>query len=83
MEKSASIDYDFEEDILSVFKSDNVQDSIRMGGIILDFDHNRRICGVEIMDAVEFFKDYGVSKEDLKSISKANIRVSYSRNGQA
>lgn len=78
MEKKALVNYDDEEDILSIVKSDFISHSARVGDVILDFDSDMRIVGVEIMNAVEFFEAFELSKEDFKGIKEARLAVHYS-----
>lgn len=78
MEKKASMNYDEEEDILSIVRSDSVNNSARIGDVILDFDSDMRIVGIEIFNAVEFFQAFELSKDDLKSIKDAKMSVHYS-----
>ncbi len=78
MEKKAHIDYDSEEDILSIIKAESASRSARIGDVILDFDSNMRIVGVEIMNATEFFEAFELSGDDLKAIEEAKLAVHYS-----
>ncbi len=78
MEKKALVNYDGEEDILSIVKSDSINNSARIGDVILDFDIDMRIVGVELMNAGEFFEAFELSKEDFKNIKEARLSVHYS-----
>lgn len=79
MEKKTHVDYDGEEDILSVAKAGPAGNSARIGDIILDFDNNLRIVGIEVMNAMDFFEAFELSKEDLKSVRDARLAVHYSK----
>ena len=79
MEKKAQVRYDSEEDILTIRKANIVKDSINIANINLDFDSERRIVGIEIMDAINFFEAFELSKENFEHIKDANISVNYSK----
>lgn len=78
MEKKAYVDYDDEENILSIVKSDFINHSVRIADVILDFDTDMRIVGVELLNATDFFESFELSKDDLKNIEKAKLSVHYS-----
>ncbi|VVB59456.1 Uncharacterised protein [uncultured archaeon] len=78
MEKKAYVNYDGEDDILSIVKSDFINHSVRIADVILDFDNDMRIVGVELINATEFFEAFELSKDDLKNIDKAKLSVHYS-----
>ena len=79
MEKKAQVSYYYGEDILRILKTDVVKDSIRMGDVILDFDNDKRIVGLEIMNATEFFEAFDLSREDLDNTESAKLSVNYSK----
>ncbi len=59
-------DYDFQNDSLYFYTKDKkYMHSIESNGIILDFDENGNLKGVEILDASEKF---GASKVELSKI---------------
>ena len=80
MEKKAQVRYDSEEDILTIRKANIVKDSINIANINLDFDSERRIVGIEIMGAIDFFEAFELSKENFEHIKSANLSVNYSKN---
>lgn len=80
MEKRTSVSYDEEEDILSLLNTENVNESLQIGDIVIDLDTQFRIVGIEIFNATKFFKSANVSKEFLSDIKKARLRVHYGNN---
>lgn len=78
MEKKTCMNYDSNEDILSIIKSGHVSHSARIGDVILDFDNSMRIIGIELINATEFFEAFDISKGDLRSIDNARLSVHYS-----
>ena len=75
MEKRASVSYDKEEDILGLLNTENVNESVRIGDIIIDLDTQFKIVGIEIFNATKFFKSANVSSEFLSNIKEARLRV--------
>ena len=55
-----TIDYDSENDIISISNGDKVKASLDIGDFVLDVNNDNLICGLEVMDASE---NLGVSKE--------------------
>lgn len=80
MEKRTSVSYDKEEDILSLLNSENVNESVRIGDIVIDLDTQLRIVGIEIFNATDFFRSFNVSREALSDIKEATLRVHSSNN---
>ncbi len=78
MAKKTKVNYDAKEDILSLAKADRVKESLRIGDVILDFDGDYRIVGVEIFNARSFFKAFRVTKKLLSSVENAKLSVHYS-----
>lgn len=72
-----TIDYDSENDILSISNGDKVKASIDIGDFVLDVSHSNLICGIEIMDASD---NLGVSKNVLENIKSMKMSVTYSTN---
>jgi uncharacterized protein YuzE len=72
-----TINYDFENDILSIFNGDQVKTSLDIGDFVLDVSHDNLICGMEIMDASE---NLGVSKSVLGGIQNMKMSVTYKTN---
>jgi len=80
MEKRMSVSYDEEEDILSLLNTENVNESVQIGDIIIDLDTQFKIVGIEIFNATKFFKSANISKEFLSDIKEARLRVHYGNN---
>lgn len=71
-EKKPIVDYEKDFDVLSLNKGRKVRDSLDLGDIIVDFDMNLFVSGVEILNAS---KNLNVSKEILSNIKKAKMMV--------
>jgi len=72
-----TIDYDSENDIISISNEDSVKASLDIGDFVLDVNNDNLICGLEVMDASE---NLGVSKEVLSSIKNMRMSVTYKTN---
>ncbi len=72
-----TINYDVENDILSMSDGEKVKASLDIGDFILDVSHGNLICGIEIMNASE---NLGISKDVLKSIQNMKMSVTYEAN---
>lgn len=69
-------DYSINSDILNIHKKNKkTKGSAELGDFTVDFDENDNVIGIEIMHAVEFFKELDVTKEQLKNIKKAIVLV--------
>lgn len=75
MAKEAKIDYDEENDILYIHTEQNVSDSVNFDNFVIDYSKEGMIVGVEIMKAVEFIKNFGLSKEFLVHAERAALSV--------
>ncbi len=65
---SNKYDYDFENDSMFFYiKDKKYKSSIESNGIILDFDEDNSLIGIEILDASKKFQ---VSKLELRNIKK-------------
>ena len=75
-QEADSIDYDYENDSLFLFtRGASYKQSLNLDNIIIDFDENNHIKGVEILDASERF---GVSKYAIKKPEKIEINLNVS-----
>lgn len=72
-----TINYDVENDILSISDGHKVKASLDVGDFILDVSHDNLVCGMEIMDASE---NLGVSKKFLSDIRNVKMSVTYKTN---
>jgi len=72
-----AIDYDADNDILSISNGEKVKASLDIGDFVLDVSHKNLISGIEIMDASE---NLGISKEVLKDIQSIKMAVTYKTN---
>lgn len=64
-----NIDYDREGDDLFLYGEGKSRGSIEMGDLILDFDKEGRLAGIEMLNAVRFLKN-SVANGSEKIISK-------------
>ena len=81
--KSILIDYDKEEDIISLFKEGSKSKvsfdlDLPNGNIVVDYDFNGRIVGLEFFNASNYFPLLK-KVSDLKNL-KASFSVKYSQN---
>jgi len=74
-QETNSIDYDYENDSLFFFtRGTSYRESFDLDNIIIDFDENNHIKGVEIPDASERF---GISKDAVKpENTEINLKIS-------
>lgn len=73
---NTKINYDLEEDILSLSKG-KVKASIDVGDFIVDIDFQGFVTGLEILNASENLK---LPQEQLKKIEKASMIITYKPN---
>jgi uncharacterized protein YuzE len=76
-ESNTKIDYDREEDILSLSRGRPSQASIEIGDFVLDIGFDGFVSAIEILNASE---NLGLSTEMLDSIQKACMNVIYKPN---
>jgi uncharacterized protein YuzE len=69
--------YDAEDDILSLSGGRKIKSSIDIDDFIIDIDHRRLVCGMEILNASQ---NLGFTKAQLNSMKKADITVTYKPN---
>lgn len=76
--------YDEEYDILAIYVSEReVQESLELSeNVVLDFDENNQINGIEIMDASEFLGTFNssINKKFLSNLDYAEIECKSYRN---
>ena len=73
-----NFDYDHENDDLFIYsKLAKSHSSVEIDDMILDFDSKGNFAGLEMINAMKFFKylDAGVDKAFLKGLKKCNIDV--------
>jgi len=82
MARKAKVDYDEENDVLWVFVGEKVKDSLEIDNFIIDFSHENKVVGVEILDASEIISKLSqteISKEMLSEIKEASINFIQSK----
>ncbi len=71
------VSFDQEQDILVIHKGfskdEKFKGNIDLGDIILDVSTQKRIRGIEILNASRFFKDFRISSDVLKHLSDAQF----------
>jgi len=82
MAKKAKVDYDQENDILWVYSGEKIKDSLEIDNFVIDFSHDDKIVGVEIMNASEIVSNLSlnkISKDMLAGIKEASLCFYQSR----
>ncbi len=82
MAKKAIVDYDKENDILWVYSGEKVKDSLEVDNFVIDFSHDDKVVGVEIINASEVISSLAISrinKEALANIKEASLSFYQSR----
>ena len=71
-----SWDYSEKSDILNIHKTGKqTAGSAELGDFTVDFDKNGNIVGVEVMNALDFFLQVGISGDDLAKIHAAELII--------
>lgn len=74
---NTKMNYDLEEDILSLSKNRKVKASIDVGDFIIDIDNNGFVAGIEILNASQ---NLNLKETQLTSLEHASMRVTYKPN---
>ncbi len=73
--------YDESNDLFYVYKKDTqVYSNVMIGDFHLEFSKERELIGIEIANASELLKEFGIKKETLEDIDKVELRVVVSNN---
>ena len=64
------IDYDYENDILTLVNKKGTTDSMAIGSMIFDYNKDNEIISIEILDATKFFESFTVAKSDFKNFKR-------------
>ncbi len=76
MARKAKVSYDEENDVLWVHSGEKVKDSLEIDNFVIDFSHENKVVGVEILDAsgiISKLSQIDVSKDMLSEIKEASI----------
>ncbi len=78
-------DYDMENDDLFVYNGKKKsKGSVEFGKLVLDFDSNKKLAAIEIMDATEFLKPlvrkFKMDKNALANIISCKVQTSVQNN---
>ncbi len=82
MARKAKVDYDQENDILWIYSGENIRDSLEIDNFVLDFSHEDKVVGVEILNASEVISNLAlnkISKDMLAEIKEASISLYQSK----
>jgi len=68
--------YDAENDLFYAHKENTkVFSNIMLGDFHIEYDREGNIVGIEVLNATDVLKEYGVSKEMLKQMQDVQIKV--------
>lgn len=78
-------DYDKEANDLFLHSEEKSKGSVEIGDLIIDFDKNGNLVGIEILNATDFLNDCiangkEISKAFLSSLLKCDIRTEQKNN---
>lgn len=72
-----TISYDKENDLLFIHKglheNEKFKTNIDIGDLILDLSTKKRIVGIEIINASEFLKEFGVGRAVMENMEDAKF----------
>jgi len=74
---NTKMNYDEEEDILSLSRGRKVKSSMDIGDFIIDIDYSGFIVGIEILNAT---KNLNLSQLQLKALEEAAMSITYKPN---
>lgn len=80
-----NIDYDKESDDLFLYAKEKSKGSLEIGDLILDFDRNGKLVGIEMLNTTKFLSDCvadkeKISKEFLSSLLKCEVEIKQKNN---
>lgn len=80
-----NIDYDKESDDLFLYTKEKSKGSVEIGDLILDFDKNGKLVGIEMLNATKFLNDCvakkeKIPKEFLSNLMKCEVEVKQKNN---
>ena len=77
--KNKLLFYDKENDILSIhhgfLSNEKFKGNIDAGQVILDISTKDKVCGIEIINASDFFEIYNLNQNDLSNLKDALFSV--------
>ena len=78
------VSYDEQGDMFAIHKGfssdEKFKGNIDAGDLILDMSTMGRVRGIEILNATEMLKEFGVGKEELKRLKAANFNAKVTAN---
>ncbi|MDO9097082.1 MAG: DUF2283 domain-containing protein [Candidatus Methanoperedens sp.] len=78
MVKDAKIDFDYDNDILYLYTGEKVKDSLQIENFVIDFSHDNKIVGIEILDASKILRELSqadITKDALSKTESAGMSV--------
>jgi uncharacterized protein YuzE len=81
------IDYDQESDDLFLFNKEKSKGSVEMGDLIIDFNRDGDVVGLEILNAIQFLKDsvnesvqQHITKDFLADLEGCDVEITKKNN---
>jgi uncharacterized protein YuzE len=68
------LDYDRKNDILYLYKQGKFKGNVEVGDFVLDFDKEKRVMGLEILNASENLRNLGITKQILTQATEAKLK---------
>jgi len=81
MLRNFNFDYDPENDSLFLYDPNSKSNSsIELGDLIIDFNNQKQVSGIELLNASDFFKDLdlddvAIDKNTLKGLKECKINI--------
>ena len=75
MSKRYKFDYDYDNDSLFIYNPNSKsKSSVEIDNLILDYNSNKEISGVELLNASQFFKEISIEGQPLSKEMLAEVR---------
>lgn len=81
------IDYDIDADDLFLYSENNSKGSVEIGNIVLDYDNNRKLVGIEFLNATQFLRNSVdgsvkdiITKSFLSNLIECEIQTKHQNN---
>ena len=79
MIKTFKFDYDYKNDSLFIYNPDSKsKSSIEMDDLIIDYNKNKELVAIEILNATTLFKNisnFKITKAKLKHLTNCNVEI--------
>lgn len=77
--KETFLDYDEKNDILYIYQKGKFKGNVEIGDFVLDIDVNKRVMGIEILNASENLKSLNITKDMLAKVKNASLKTLYKK----